>query len=115
MNAMASVKWQDGPQQVYDIMGEKSLLWGFGYDVALGGEDPSLSTLDFELCEIPAGQQPSCSTSGLQVKEGTSFIKYGIDPSQYNIGVNTYTLTLTLKTPSAEATDKLTLIVNATP
>ena len=80
--------------------------FAFQYDVHLvGGDDPEGdATLALELCE-----NRRCTTQSLAVVEGTSFLRYGLDPSQYHRGKNLFTLTLTLTDNGITSSDTLTI------
>ena len=80
--------------------------FAFQYDVHLfGGSDPEEdATLTLRVC-----QNHRCSTSSLAVIEGTSFQRFGLDPTQYHPGHNVFTLTLTLTDNGASSSDTLTI------
>lgn len=80
--------------------------FAFPYDVHLvGGADPEGdAALTLEVC-----QNHRCYSSSLAPVEGTSFLRFGLDPSQYHRGRNLYTLTLTLTDNGLTSTDTLTI------
>lgn len=80
--------------------------FAFQYEVHLvGGADPEGdATLTLEVCE-----NYRCYTSALAPVEGTRFLRYGLDPSQYHRGRNLYKLTLTLVDNGLTSSDTLTI------
>ena len=80
--------------------------FAFPYDVHLvGGSDPEGdATLTIEICS-----NHRCYTSALVPMEGTSYQRFGLDPSQYHRGRNLYTLTLTLQDNGLTSSDTLTI------
>jgi hypothetical protein len=114
----ASVLWKDKPTEPYTITGDVGLDWGFFYVVALGNAPPGALSLELERCIKQAGAPEQCSTSTLQdpAVEGQGAMKFGVDPSMYNTGENTYNFTLRLRSEGATlASDLLPLVVNAQP
>lgn len=83
-----------------------ALDFAFPYDVHLvDGADPEGdATLTLRLCE-----NRRCSTHALAVVEGTSFQRFGLDPTNYHPGPNVYTLTLTLTDNGLSSSDTLTI------
>ncbi len=76
------------------------------YDVHLvDGADPEGDAPPaIETCE-----NHRCTTQGLAVVEGTGFLRYGLDPSQYHRGHNLFTLTLTLTDNGIVSSDTLAI------
>jgi len=85
--------------------------FAFPYDVRLlGGADPEEdATLTLKVCA-----NHRCSTQSLAVLDGTSFQRFGLDPTQYHPGENLYTLTLTLTDNGALSSDTLTIRARVT-
>jgi hypothetical protein len=86
--------------------------FAFPYETRLvGGGDPEGdATLTFETCE-----NHHCATQALAVVEGTSVLRYGLDPSQYHRGWNLFTLTLTLTDNGISSSDTLTIRAKVAP
>lgn len=83
--------------------------FGFEYEVALDEGTPT-KALWLRVCENASDEAAFCSSEILErpAQEGAAMIRYGIDPSQYGLGHNVYTLTLYLGTV---ARDQLTIDV----
>jgi len=81
------------------------------YDVRLlGGADPEGDAmLTIKVCA-----DHRCSTQSLAVLEGTSFQRFGLDPTRYHPGENLHTLTLTLTDNGASSSDTLTIRARVT-
>ena len=86
--------------------------FAFQYDTHLAdGTDPEGdATLAIRLCE-----NHRCTTQALPAVEGTSFLRYGLDPTQYHRGQNLFTLTLTLTDNGLTSSDTLTIQSRVTP
>ena len=86
--------------------------FAFQYDTHLAdGADPEGdATLTIQTCE-----NHRCRIQPLAVVEGTSFLRYGLDPSQYHRGQNLFTLTLTLTDNGVVSSDTLTIRARVTP
>jgi hypothetical protein len=80
--------------------------FAFPYEVRLaGGADPEGdATLTLRICE-----NHRCHSVALAPSEGTSFQRYGIDPTVYHRGLNVFTLTLTLTDNGETSADTLTI------
>jgi len=85
--------------------------FAFQYDTHLvNGADPEGdATLTIETCE-----NHRCATQSLPAVEGTSFLRYGLDPTQYHRGQNIFTLTLTLTDNGLSSSDTLTIQARVT-
>lgn len=86
-----------------------ALEYGFQYELTVEG-DPFALTLTIERCIQIAGMEAFCDTGELSNLPGTSFVRFGVDPSMYAIGENHYTFHLTLAR-GAETLDEATLDV----
>ena len=74
--------------------------------------------LRLRICEPEAGEPvPDCWTSVLEnpATDGEGGVRYGVDLSQYNMGTNTFTLTLILGAGPSAPRDTLTLTTIVTP
>jgi hypothetical protein len=89
-----------------------ALDFAFPYDTRLvdGAEPERDATLTLEICE-----NHGCVTQSLAVVEGTSRLRYGLDPSQYHRGWNLFTLPLTLTDNAIASSDTLTIQAKVTP
>lgn len=85
--------------------------FAFQYDVHLAdGADPEGdAALTLEICE-----NRRCFSQSLPAVEGTSFLRYGLDPTQYHRGPNLFTLTLTLTDNGIASSDTLTIRARVT-
>ncbi|MDW8248074.1 MAG: hypothetical protein RMJ98_02065 [Myxococcales bacterium] len=112
-----SVAWKDKPTEPYFIKWQIALDWVFFYEIQLQGKPEEDFQLEVERCQKPAGQPESCSLGGKQpAKEGSGAIKYGVDPSQYAVGENTYRLVLRLyEQDDLVSMDALKIVVIAEP
>jgi hypothetical protein len=112
-----TVRWQDKPTEPYMIKGDIALDWGFFYEVKLKGKPEGDFQIELERCQKPANMPETCNNGGKQqAKEGMGAIKYGVDPSQYNVGENTYRMTMRLfEKDSVVAFDELKLVVLVEP
>lgn len=103
----ADVYWTD-PDQSYPIPYGTALDFYFSYEVT----GATTEALRVRICEQEAGEPvPDCWTSVLAnpAVNGEGGVRYGIDASQYNLGTNTYTLTLILGAGPSAPRDTLTL------
>jgi len=102
-----SVTWlaEDLELPLYD---GTAVDFAFPYSIQLlGGVDPEGdASLTLQVC-----QNHRCSTQPLPVFEGTSYQRFGLDPTQYHPGYNLYTLMLTLTDNGMTSSDTLTIRV----
>lgn len=86
--------------------------FAFPYDVHMvGGADPEGdAALSIRICS-----NHRCTEQALAVTEGTSFMRFGLDPTQYHRGNNIYTLSLTLTDNGLVSADTLTIRARVTP
>jgi hypothetical protein len=111
--AAAAVVWVTETEPVM-IDSDIALEYAFEYAVVVPGEGAGY-TLDVEFCADPADADPACTASPLEVMSGSSFLRFGIDPTQYAIGTNTYTFELTLSLDGEPvSSDTLTLTAEVT-
>lgn len=106
-----SVTW-NADDLVLPLRDGTAIEFAFPYDVHLvGGADPEGdATLSLTLC-----QNHRCTEQSLAVNEGTSFQRFGLDPTQYHNGNNLYTLTLTLQDNGVLSSDTLTIRAKVRP
>ena len=103
----ARVVWLTGGDQSMNISFEVSLLWSFQYAVRVAGGRQNEYSLVHERCETPAGGPRSCSSGELALSSAECGVsrapKFGVDPSQYEVGKNIYEFTLRLRRGSRTA------------
>jgi hypothetical protein len=84
------------------FMNETSVLMAFQFATNVGAMPSVAYTIDWEICSKKASQSAASCTSGLLEApkpgcEGPRFTpKFGIDPTQYDVGENSYTFTIRL-------------------
>jgi hypothetical protein len=84
------------------FMNETSVLMAFQFATNVGAMPSGALAIDWEICSKKASQTTASCTNGLLEApkpgcEGPRFTpKFGIDPTQYDVGENTYTFTIRL-------------------
>jgi hypothetical protein len=84
------------------FMNETSVLMAFQFATNVGAMPSSALAIDWEICSKKASQATASCTNGLLEPpkpdcQGPRFTpKFGIDPTQYDVGENTYTFTIRL-------------------
>lgn len=97
----ARVVWVTEPEPVYTLTSPISLQWAFQVAVRVPLAEQAAYTLEYEVCETPAHQATTCSTTTLPLPADECAVLYGprfgLDSSQYRRGTNAYSLTLRLR------------------
>ncbi|UJR81555.1 hypothetical protein [Sandaracinus amylolyticus] len=91
----ADVEWLIEPEAL-EIDRDIGLDYAYRYSYTVDG-DPFVYTLDLERCVNIAGEDPSCWTDSLSNVPGEGGVRWGIDPSQYAIGENSYSFRLVVR------------------
>lgn len=82
------------------IQQDVELLWGFQLAAAVPEADLPDIALQEVICQQPAGSDEECTTINLELDSGACAVmfapKFGVDPSQYEVGDNRYRFTIQL-------------------
>lgn len=109
--ALPTVEWTIEPEQV-DIDHDVGLDYAYPYEVT----DANILTdrISIVLCTTLPDEDEDCT----ELREGEAVSgsqRFGIDPSMYKIGINTYEFTATIKrSGEAVSEDVITLVANVT-
>ncbi|MFO0658373.1 MAG: hypothetical protein U0165_00870 [Polyangiaceae bacterium] len=100
----ARINWKENYNNEINITSEMEFLWAPQFAVKVPAE--GTYTIEYERCSTPPGGEANCSLGDLPIPDGvpstmscgTAFgPKFGVDPSQYQPGLNIYTFTIRLK------------------
>jgi hypothetical protein len=101
----ASVAWITEVEPI-TLDSDTGLDWLFQYEVMIEG-DPFVYSLTVERCIEIAGHEEACETQTLDALDGTSGIRFGIDPSMYAVGETHYRFHLRLERGGEPVDDAL--------
>lgn len=85
------------PETAGDEFGGISLLWGLSYTLTLPTPNEPAAELFLEICSTRATDPETyCDYAELDATQTKGTYRWGVDPSQYDVGFNVFEHTLTL-------------------
>ncbi|AKF05839.1 hypothetical protein [Sandaracinus amylolyticus] len=91
----ADVEWQIEPEPL-TIDRDISLSYGYSYTLAVTG-DPFVYSVRLYRCMNIATREPVCWDEEMPNLPDTYGVRWGIDPTQYGIGENSYTFRVVVR------------------